>query len=384
MTKRFIEAVSLYAISKAIMLAGSILALKSAAIPLSKLLYFAVVYSSYHDDATWYSAISSFGYIREEAPFWPGWPLLVTGVHILTGTSVVTSGIVLANCLQIIDIGLILELFRKLLGSETGKIAGILWAVYPMSVFLSSDYTEPLFILGMIGTMLFLHDRRYWEAGIFAGIATITRNSGVLLVIPIGYSIWSDYRTHGRVRLKSYLPFLSIIVSFVGYCIYLWFKFDSPVLWSTMEKLWGRQFEWPWITLIKGVWVLPHVWRSSGGYGHVYYALQYGSVFLALASLPTVWRRLPRSWFWLLMAQIVLPLCDPGIGAQAITGYTKHITDYFFSFDRFTLTMIPVFAALALRLREINFIKPKWIYTVYATGTALCTNVALTLHMFIG
>lgn len=381
--KRFIEAVSVYTIAKIIMLAGSIFALSGAGISLAHIPYFSVVYSNYHDDSTWYSAISTFGYMKEDTPFFPLFPLLCSGIHELFGISVVAGGIIISNCLMIADIYLIFALFRRVLGERTGRIGALIWALFPMAVFLSSDYTESLFMFGMIGSLLCLHRRQFWGAALFAVIASATRNTGVLLFIPVAFSLWGEYRSLGRIPWRLMFPFLLVPFALCSYFGYLWAEFGSPMVWSGMEKLWGRELMFPLMTVYHGMVDLPHLWSESKGYAHIYYLLQYGAVALALLALPTIWRSLPRSWFFLCLAQILIPLSDPGIGIQTITGDLKHISDYFFSFDRFALTMIPVFAALAIRLRELKF-KPSFLYGGYAAGTVLCSGAALTLHMFIG
>lgn len=383
MQRRFVEAVSVYGIAKLIMLAASIFALVGVGLPLSHLPYFAVVYANYHDDSTWYSAISTFGYMLEDTPFFPLFPLLCSVIHDIFGISVVSGGIILSNCLMIIDILLLFALFRRVLGEKTGRIAAIVWALFPMAVYLSSDYTESLFMFGMIGALLCLFHRRFWGAAIFAAIASATRNTGVLLFIPVVFEIWHEYRDTSRIPWGSLLPFLLVPLTLCSYFTFLWAKFGSPFVWSSMEKLWGREFMFPILTVYHGMAAFPHLWESTKGYGHIYYMLQYGALALALLALPAIWRSLPRSWFFLCLAQILVPLCDPGIGIQTITGGAKHISDYFFSFDRFLLTMIPVFAALAIRLRELKF-KPRLLYSGYAAGTMLCSGTALTIHMFIG
>lgn len=381
-TKRFVEAASVFTLSQLLMVVGSAVALVGAGLSLAHLPYFAAVYRQYHDDSVWYSAIAQTGYIPQDTPFYPLYPALVRVLHMVFGLPIVTAGIVLASGLMVLDIALALSLYRSVLGGSTGWLAGLLWIAFPMSVFLPSMYTESLFMFGMFGALLFVRQKRFWLASLFAAVATLTRNTGVLLLIPFAWALWEDWRDSRRISWRIVFAASSIPGSIVAYFAYLWIRFGNPLIWDTMEALWGRHPMFPLYTLYKGIASLPTLWGRVGVYGHMYYVLQYGSVLLALASLPTVYRHLPRPWFWLLVAQILIPLSDPGTGIQTITGTPRHILDYFFSFDRFSLTFVPMFAALAIRVSHWR--TPKTLLLgLYGAGTVMAST-ALTLHMFIG
>lgn len=411
-TRQYVESVALYLAGKGVIFLGVALALSAAGIGLSHFGYFGVVYGQFHDDSVWYGMIAQTGYMPQDTPFFPLYPLLIGGLSRVFNIPIVTAGTILSNFFWIMDIGLLMALYRRVLGSKLGKWAGALWVFYPMAFFLPSMYTESLFVFGMAGALLMIESRHYVLAGIFAAVATLTRNTGVLLLIPFGWALIQDIRgrwdakwplgsiennnpdagytiKNKRIRkLRDIIPWRGVLgalfipASVSIYFVYLWARFGSPLTWDGMQRLWGREPMNPLMTLYKGFQDIPYLWSHTAAYGHIYYTLQYGALIIALASLPIVWKHLPRAWFFLMLAQIIIPLCDPGTGVQTITGTARHIQDYFFSFDRFTITFIPLFAALAIRAHQL---KASWglILAALGSGLAACSG-AITLHVFLG
>jgi 4-amino-4-deoxy-L-arabinose transferase-like glycosyltransferase len=60
-----------------------------------------------------------------------------------------------------------------------------LLAFSPMAFFFSAPYTESLFLLLSVGAFYAARRERWWVAGAVAGLAAVTRNMGVLLVLPL-------------------------------------------------------------------------------------------------------------------------------------------------------------------------------------------------------
>jgi hypothetical protein len=78
--------------------------------------------------------------------------------------------------------------------TQVAKRATLFLALFPTSFYLAACYSEGLFIALAIGA--FLAARRYqnWVlTGVLLGLAVITRNLGIFLLIPLG---WEWLRQH--------------------------------------------------------------------------------------------------------------------------------------------------------------------------------------------
>jgi hypothetical protein len=149
-------------------------------------------------DAVWYLTIARSGYVGESpgipapppkrrAGFFPVYPGLV---HALAGFSessaaLLVSALVLSLAAFLGALWLLYRLAELEAGPSVGRAAVYLLAFSPMAFFFSAPYTESLFLLLSIGA-LYAGRRDSWAAaGILAGIASATRNAGVLLIAPL-------------------------------------------------------------------------------------------------------------------------------------------------------------------------------------------------------
>lgn len=348
----------------------------------AKVVYYAFIWSQIHDDSTWYIAISQRGYWPQDTAFFPAYPAIMHVLTSITGISPSISGLLVSNICFILDIYLIVGLIGMKFGKKTGIITAAIWGLSPMSFDLTSAYTEPVFVFGILLALLGIERKKLWATAFGALLATLSRNEGVLLLIPIiGYAI-REFKTTRKIEIKTVISLLSPLAAAGAYGLFMLIRFGDPLEFSHMEVLWGRKMADPFLTLIQGFVKLPRIWHDNTWYGHEYYALEYGAVAFALLALPTIWRHMPRSWFWFSVSMILIPLADPGTGVQTITQYDRPILDFFFSFDRFTLPMIPVFVALALRLKE--FRPGGWVLWPASVLGLLTGTVNASWHLFLG
>ncbi|WP_258109619.1 mannosyltransferase family protein [Alicyclobacillus sp. SP_1] len=376
-------ALGIYALSRVVMSLGAILALAVAHVPLSGGIYEAVVGSQIHDDSTWYAAIAMTGYWPQDTAFFPGYPLLIRGLMDVTGLSAGASGLIVASGFYIADLYLFQRMARSLFGRKPAWGAALVWALCPVAFFLSSAYTEPEFAFGILLCLYMISRRKYGLAAFGAAFACAVRNEGVVLLIPFLFALVQDWRASGRPALRALawtaVP-AGVLLSYAGF---LWVTFGHPFLFSKVEALWGRHLAWPWMTLYHGFMSLPYLFSINGWYGKAYYALEAVSVVFAILALVYGYRRLPKGWWWMSLALIAIPLCDPGHGLESITYHPRPILDYFFSFDRFTLTMIPLwFVAGAAFDRASRVLRMVWL--TLSSGLLGTLTLFLALGYFWG
>jgi 4-amino-4-deoxy-L-arabinose transferase-like glycosyltransferase len=152
----------------------------------------------------------------------PGYPLLLGGVYALTGDSV-EAGRYLNAILGAAGVLLLYLIAARIFSRRVALVAAALMAVYPPLVMLSLElYSEPLFIDLMLGAVLaafvYRDDRRLrWAllAGALAGLATLTRQNGVLLLAVLLFALWLPPRRRwaaARAPLAALLIAVALIV----------------------------------------------------------------------------------------------------------------------------------------------------------------------------
>ncbi len=149
-------------------------------------------------DADWYfsraaSLADGLGYLSKAGTptaFWPpGWPMALSVVFEFTGRSLISLG--LCNlAVGAIAVWLLLDLGRKLFGSELAARAGLLLlALYPNNIgYFPLALTEVFYTSLLIAVCWLIVARRHWvafiAAGLLLGVATLVK-AQTLLVVPV-------------------------------------------------------------------------------------------------------------------------------------------------------------------------------------------------------
>jgi len=170
-------------------------------------------------DAAHYLSIASHGYARNTVlpVFFPLYPLLIHVFSYVTGSDAI-AGVAISWA----SFGIALVLLHRLTDLELGKRAAdatvLLLAFTPLSFFFTAVYTESLFLLFSVGTIYAARRERWALAGILGALATLTRVTGILLVVPILIMHLPSRRRAGRhlgwvllmpAALVGYLAFLA-------------------------------------------------------------------------------------------------------------------------------------------------------------------------------
>jgi hypothetical protein len=120
----------------------------------------------------------------------------------------------------------------------------VLWlAVVPSTFFLSAVYPESLFMALALGAFLCALDGRWVLAGVLGACAAVTRDYGVVLLVPLGW----EYLQQHRCRPSRDIAWLLLIpAAFTGWQVYLWILSGDPLAMSHAAEDWGRRLTAPW------------------------------------------------------------------------------------------------------------------------------------------
>ncbi|MCL6528302.1 MAG: hypothetical protein K6T57_15690 [Thermaceae bacterium] len=376
-------AISLWGLSRIVQACGAAIWTIAHGYPLADLPWLATIYAEVHDDSAWYAWIATDGYVAADSVFWPLYPLAVRAVHTLTGMSVVSAGLLLSNVAMVAAIYVLLRLLEPRYGARVARLTTALWALWPTSVYLASAYTESIFVALFWGSALAVERERWWLGGILGALAALTRNTGAVVLVAWLPAAWRAWRATGRLPWRQVASGALVPLAVASYCAYCWWRWGDPLSWSHWEAIWGRVPMAPWLTLWQGLRAAPHLLAQPGWYAHVYFVLEYGSLLLALALLPVVARRCPWHWTLIAIGMLAAPLTAPGLGLSIMTSTPHTLEDYFFSFGRFLLGVVPVYVALALVLSRV---RRWWSWVCVASsgaGLVVC-SWAVCSRWFLG
>jgi hypothetical protein len=293
-------------------------------------------------DANWYLAIARHGYAAAgngSRAFWPLYPDLIRVLGYVLGSDVI-AGV----AISVASFAGALVLLRRLAELELGKQAAdgtiLLLAFAPLSFFFSAVYTESLFLLLSVASIYAARRERWFIACALAGLATLTRTTGVALIVPLVLMLrpWRGL-TNRRLRCLILVP-----GPLIGYLVWLALTGHSWLAPVQAQSVWHRTTVGPLAAIAEAVGgAAGGIARIVTGAQAVYHPTQVGvltpaaeSIFLLLVlivagyALVGCWRRLPRYYGAYATAALIMCLSDP-ISSQPLE-----------SLDRFLLTIFPL------------------------------------------
>jgi hypothetical protein len=308
-------------------------------------------------DAAYYLSIASHGYTRNSVlpVFFPLYPLLIHVFSYVTGSDAI-AGVAISWA----SFGIALVLLHRLTELELGKRAAdatvLLLAFTPLSFFFTAVYTESLFLLFSVGTIYAARQERWALAGILGALATLTRVTGILLVVPILIMHLPSRRRLGR-HLGWVLLMPAALVGYLAFLAARGFSWRAPF---QDEAHWDRHTTGP----IAGIeWAARLAIKSAGaivrGAQPVYDPTRFGplspdgnAVFLLLVLviagvvLVSCLRRLPLEYGAYAAMALLMCVSSPVAGQPLV------------SLDRYVLTIFPLWMAAGAWIAKRRLTRP--------------------------
>ncbi|MGH2856862.1 MAG: mannosyltransferase family protein [Solirubrobacteraceae bacterium] len=305
-------------------------------------------------DATYYLEIAAHGYGPASAhllAFFPLYPLLIRLLTPLTASAVIAgAGISAASFLAALIVTH--RLTERELGVRAADATVLLLSLAPLSLFFTAIYTESLFLALSVGAVAAARAGRWRLACGLGALATLTRPTGVLLIVALAL-IRVREAPRGR-RDPSLLAVLTLPGALVAYMVALAVRGYPPLTLLTVQRHWGRVMIGPLGTLAAALWHAGRgLVRVIAGQIPIYHPELAGpfpppvqsivllvAMALACAAAITCIRRLPAAYG--AYAVLVVVVCISTAGDN----------QPLWSFDRFALTIFPLWMAAGAWLAQ--------------------------------
>jgi Gpi18-like mannosyltransferase len=301
-------------------------------------------------DAAWYATILNEGYkyngndlVQQSVVFYPFYPLVAKALTIFTGIDGLLALVVVSNVAAALSVLLLFKYVRQDHGDELALLTIAFLSFFPTSLFLSAGYTESLTLLLILCCFMLLKRKQFILAAAFAGLASATRSTGLVLMPVIIWELWCKFATDYR-RFVGYALFCSILAtSGLGlYMLYLGIVFDSPFAFATDQAAWevgngGIGHNFISAVLLKGFFFFNrHYFPQPFDVGF----------FLLFLTLILVHRRwLPSSLYLFALGVLMLPYLTRTGGHER-----------FLSLARYILLAFPVFMVMAKLCKNRNWL----------------------------
>ncbi|MDQ3547531.1 MAG: hypothetical protein M3439_01820 [Chloroflexota bacterium] len=308
-------------------------------------------------DGFWYALIATEGYDYHPAStaFWPLYPWSMRVLADLFFLRVETAGLILANLAFFAALVVLQRLVMREWGDAVANRALWLLAFFPTAFYFSAVYSESFFLLFSLLAFYWAKGGKWWQAGLVAALAALTRNLGVLLVVPLGIIFLKQYGLHPRDWPRTWLAVGIPVLSPLIYMLALWRTYRDPLLTLDAQKGWAREQAMPWTTFqmafdqsnlgwLRELSASP-TWTTLTSHGvrfgfAEYETLDIAFTLLAIPLLIYCFLKQPLEYAIFPLMLFALPLFSPS---------TIHPL---MSMSRFLIVMFPLFIALALLTRR--------------------------------
>lgn len=300
-------------------------------------------------DTRWYIDIARRGYhwkkVAGTSPtaFFPLYPMLIHAVTSVTHRSGITAALLISNAAFLGALLYLWRLARWELNAAVARRAILCLSVFPTALFFFAGYTESLFLFLTVAAFFHMRRRDWLLAGLFAGLASATRVTGILLVAPFVYEYARDRNFSAKYLDRGVVGLLLAPLGLLLFMLYLGRTTGDPLAFSHSQLAWQKVFTlqiWSgFMESFRQLLVLPH---ASFMEAHNVIEVVLGG--LALVCSVFAARRLPAAYGLYLLVFWLVTLTSPAIEG----GYQVPLI----SLSRYVLSLFPLFIWVGIQMES--------------------------------
>jgi hypothetical protein len=219
-------------------------------------------------------ARDGYGAQRGSTAFHPLFPLLMSAAgHALGGQFLLGGWLVSALCCMG-AIFLLQRLVQLDHDVDVSQRAAMLLLFSPLGFSLLIPYTEAVLMLCVLGAFYAARKRRWALAGLAGFGAALTKQPGVVVLLPLLLELWQSERAN--LRARRFAPALGALAWLAltpfGLLVFLLFRatlgdvavslsnpmsfVDALLVTPQYREVWQEYFSWPWVNFLFAVDVL--------------------------------------------------------------------------------------------------------------------------------
>lgn len=194
----------------------------------------------YFWDGSHYIFISQYGYKFPLQAFFPGYPLLLKFVDIFLPLTFAYRINYLVTLIMFISIYKFMDLLD--INPKFKLKSLILLLAYPTSFFFFANYTESLYILLSIWSLIYLKKGNYKNSAIFNFFLGTIKISSIILPTLLTYRYVKNHLKNFKLNNWLYLVLINFIslLGVGGYFLYLQFYQKGYQIYFKAQAEWGR------------------------------------------------------------------------------------------------------------------------------------------------
>lgn len=189
------------------------------------------------------------------------------------------------------------------MSKEDSQNGVLLFNLFLLSCILFAPYTESLFLLCSVLCIYYARRRIWWMAGLMGALASLTRQQGVFLVIPMVWELWEENKHSIRSLITQWRKLVYIALCPGGLFFWMFYRrlilkdlkpdftnvnsliFTLLISSSQREIVPAAKFVWPWQAMGNA---LGNAWQKSNV--DILTNMVFGFVFLLLCII--AWRKM--------------------------------------------------------------------------------------------
>jgi hypothetical protein len=292
--------------------------------------------------------------------FYPLYPWLTTAVNAVIGQPLV-SAFVVSTVASLWVAPLLYRLVRHDEEHAVALRAGWFCLIFPTAFVLHIGYTESLFLALVLGAFLAARTDRWWLAGLLGALAAFTRVNGLVLLLALPAEAATQWMTQPVEERRFRLRWLASALVLIGPAAYLGLNqavYGDPFHFlAVQEDHWFKSLAPPWEGIATAFrWFDPGYSSYSPDNALMYGGMELLFTAIGLAAVVFAAFRFRPSWFAWMAGNWVMFVS----------------TGFLVSVPRYSLTLFPMFVAMALLAR-----RPPMLVALSAVSLALFTYFAL-------
>jgi hypothetical protein len=304
-------------------------------------------------DTMWYVDIARRGYDWQKSvgtsptAFFPLYPMSIRIAVEATHRSYLTSALLVSNLAFFAALIYLWKLASRDVGDGAAGRSLLYVAVFPTALFFFGGYTESVFLLVSVASFYHMRRQEWLLAGGFAALASATRVTGALLLVPMLYEYGRSRNFSVRRIDRGALGLLFAPLGLLAFMLYLQASVGNALAFTSSQEAWQKIFTpWIWSGFAESLRQIVEVQPSASFFeAHNVINAGIGGLFLTWSFLAA--RKLPPPYGLYLLAFWIATLTSPAMAH----GYPVPLI----SLSRYVVTLFPVFLYMGTLGRHERF-----------------------------